>query len=189
MNQLTDNWIVDVVDDLFFGHKVYLYEIDWGLSYITYIIIINCGNPPRNWDCACRYVVPSLLPGMNAVAEARVTMVQVFFLSPTLRRSMDWFRGKSPGNPHISAENHWETPEARPENPVEWLAYYLLKNNTSGAWLTTLWKLQKVYCVLHRVFFRPKNGGKEGKGQNQSESLLASWVCLKMGYTPNEIAI
>merc|ERR1719203_2339420 len=33
------------------------------------------------------YVVPSLLPGMNAVAEER------------------------------------------PENPVEWLAYYLLKNN------------------------------------------------------------
>mmetsp|Transcript_11505 Transcript_11505/g.21757 ORF Transcript_11505/g.21757 Transcript_11505/m.21757 type:complete len:101 (-) Transcript_11505:61-363(-) len=36
------------------------------------------------------YVVPTLLPGMNAVAEAR------------------------------------------PENPVEWLAYYLLKNNTMG---------------------------------------------------------
>lgn len=36
------------------------------------------------------YVVPTLLPGMNAVAEAR------------------------------------------PENPVEWLAYYLLKNNTAG---------------------------------------------------------
>ncbi|CAK8997430.1 26S proteasome non-ATPase regulatory subunit 7 homolog A (26S proteasome regulatory subunit RPN8a) (AtRPN8a) (Protein ASYMMETRIC LEAVES ENHANCER 3) (Protein MOV34) (AtMOV34) [Durusdinium trenchii] len=25
--------------------------------------------------------------------------------------------------------------EARPENPVEWLAYYLLKNNTAGHWL------------------------------------------------------
>ncbi|CAJ1363144.1 unnamed protein product [Effrenium voratum] len=36
------------------------------------------------------YVVPTLLPGMNAVAEAR------------------------------------------PENPVEWLAYYLLKNNSTG---------------------------------------------------------
>ena len=25
--------------------------------------------------------------------------------------------------------------QARPENPVEWLAYYLLKNNTAGHWL------------------------------------------------------
>jgi len=100
---------------------------------------------------------------------------------------MDGFRGKSPGNPHISSENpwfpvdfrlthHWETPEARPENPVEWLAYYLLKNNTSGAWLTTVWVSRRC-TAKHRVFFRQKNGGKEGKGQNRQnhlESLLAS---------------
>ena len=54
----------------------YLYEIDWGLSSSIAGIPRNCG------DCACRYVVPSLLPGMNAVAEARVTTVQVFSFHP-----------------------------------------------------------------------------------------------------------
>ncbi|CAE7337165.1 pigC [Symbiodinium necroappetens] len=43
-----------------------------------------------SYQSSPRYVVPTLLPGMNAVAEER------------------------------------------PENPVEWLAYYLLKNNTMG---------------------------------------------------------
>ncbi len=54
-----------------------------------------------------RYVVPSLLPGMNAVAEATHT--------PWVTKSQ----------PNV-------TRQARPENPVEWLAYYLLKNNKMG---------------------------------------------------------